>query len=120
MNGSQVEMVECMDKMQLMIDPERLGALQDLYESGQPRDLSLDDRVALRRALIEERREYDTSWLDADADGDVIRGKTGYLDEINLDEFQLEDLSQFHLPGHGTIEENVSQVHAEVKKNQEV
>lgn len=104
-------MVKCMDKMQFKIDPERLDALQELYDDRKSDKLSLDERVQLRNAIIEERRDYDTSWLDVN-DGDVIRGKTDYEDEIDINNFKMMDLSAFHLEHHPTIGQNVTQVYA--------
>ena len=116
---NQIEMVKCIDKMQFKIDPERLDALQELYDDRKNDELSLDDRVKLRTAIIEERRDYDTSWLDVDH-GAVIKGETEYLDEIDLENFKVEDFSKFHLERHGTLEDNINKVNAEVKENQKI
>jgi hypothetical protein len=100
-----------MDKMQFKIDPERLDALQELYDDRKSDKLSLDERVQLRNAIIDERQDYDTSWFDVN-NGDVIRGKTDYEDEIDINNFKMMDLSAFHLESHPTIGQNVTQVYA--------
>ena len=82
--------------MQFKIDPERLEALQEMYEDRKTYELSIDERVKLRRALIEERRDYKISWIDVD-DDDVIRGVTDYEEAINLNDFKIEDFSKFNL-----------------------